>query len=96
MADEDDLDLSGWTPYRLSDFTTRQRPTIELLNRFGTAFHGGRIPRRCLRGTGPDYTAEQVILTIFPDDPDFRRAVAEVMPEGSYRIRVLNVHARAP
>jgi hypothetical protein len=68
------------------------RPTLELLNRFGEVFHRGRIPTHCWRSTGPDYEAQQVVLTIYPDDAAFREAVAAVMPAHGYRIVVENIH----
>lgn len=88
MAEEPELEMSDWQPHRLSDFQPSQAPTIRLLNTFGEAFHSGRIPTRCWRATAPDYSAQQILITIFPDDAEFRRAVAEVLPQGRYRIEV--------
>jgi len=87
-VDEPELELGDWEPHRRADFDARHWPTIQLLNTFGEAFHAGQIPTGCWRSTGPDYNNEQIVITIFPDDADFRSAVAEVMPPGSYRINV--------
>jgi hypothetical protein len=73
------------------------RRTVEYLNRFGDALHVGKLPEsRCWRALGPDYEAQQAVITIFPDDAEFRRAVAETMPEGSYRIVVKDIRGLAP
>src|SRR3954469_20039970 len=83
-----DIELREWEPHRPEDFPASQRPTIERLNAFDAAFFSGRIPRRCYRGHGPDYDPQQVEIIIFPDDEEFRAAVAAAMPSGSYRIDV--------
>ena len=88
MADNSELELGDWEPHDVDEFPPAKRPTIELLNAFGEAFHDGRVPTHCWRSTGPDYDAQQVVITIFPDDLGFRDAVAAVLPVGTYRIEV--------
>jgi hypothetical protein len=82
------LDPDDWEPHELSDFPPEMRLTIKHLNRFDEALHHGRIPVGPWRSLSPDYQAEQAVITIHPDDAEFRSAVAAVMPEGSYRIVV--------
>jgi hypothetical protein len=94
-VDPPELELGDWEPHKRADFTGRQWPTIQLLNIFGEAFYSGQIPKHCWRGTGPDYENEQIILTIYPDDTEFRSAVAAVMPQGSYRINVSDIRFHA-
>jgi hypothetical protein len=89
---EQGLELGEWEPHDISSVPERMRPTLELLNRFGEAFYSGRIPTGSWRSTGPDYAAQQVVLTIFPEDAAFREAVAAVLPADSYRIVVDDVH----
>jgi hypothetical protein len=58
---------------------------------FGEAFYAGQISKHCWRSTGPNYENEHTVLTIYPDDAEFRSAVTAVMPKGSYRINVSDI-----
>jgi hypothetical protein len=90
-----ELDPDDWEPHEVGDFPPEMRRTVEFLNLFDAAFYGGQIPTGPWRSLGPDYELEQAVITIFPDDADFRRAVAVAMPDGSYRIEVSNVQGYA-
>jgi hypothetical protein len=85
------LDPDDWEPLEVLNFPPEKRRTVEYLNMFNAAFYSGQIPTGPWRSLGADYELEQVVITIFPDDSDFRRAVAAVMPDGSYRLVVRNV-----
>lgn len=95
MDVDPELQLGDWQPHRPEDFAPWQRLTIELLNSFDAALMTGQIPTRCYRGSGPDYEANQVEIVIFPDDDSFRKAVAAVLPSGSYRIEVSDLRHMA-
>jgi hypothetical protein len=90
-----ELDPDDWEPHQVGDFPPEKRRTVEYLNTFDSAFYSRQIPTGPWRSLGADYESQQAVITIFPDDPDFRRAVAAVMPEGSYRVVVDNVQGYA-
>lgn len=82
---------SDWEPHDLSSFPPDKRRTVAYLDTFEEARCGGGIPTQCFQSLSPDYEAEQAVITIYPDSPDFRSAVEGAMPEGSYRIVVENI-----
>jgi hypothetical protein len=77
-----------WQPYQLEAHPEAHRPTLAALNTFLSALYGGELPRESWRSTGPDYDLGQIVITIYPDDQPFRKAVATTLPAEAYRIVV--------
>ena len=60
---------------------------IRTLNLFLAAQQEGRIPAFATGG-GPDYETGEAVVYIPEESDDYRRAVAAVLPAGTYRIEV--------
>lgn len=96
MADSElRLEADDWEPHEISRFPPEMRLTVRYLNVFDEALYHGRIPVGPWRALGPDYDAEQAVITIYPDDDVFRRAVEATMPADSYRIVVEDIRGIA-
>jgi hypothetical protein len=78
--------------YETEGLSADKRRVIETFNRFHEALESGQIPQECLRGAGAS-AAGHLSITIFPDDPAFREAIARWLPEDAYRIKVQDVRA---
>jgi hypothetical protein len=72
-------------------FPEDKRPVIRTLNAFLAAQEDGRIPRFSTGG-GPDYETGEAVFYIPEENEAFRRAVATVLPGGTYRIEVQPVY----
>lgn len=79
-------------PYDESSVPPERRPVIRTLNQFVLARADGRIPADVVTSAGPDYAAGQAVFYIPEENNELRRAMAEVLPEGSYRIVVQPVY----
>ena len=78
--------------YDEADFPADRRPVIRTLNAFAAAEADGRVPAGVATAGGPDYPARQAVFYIPGENEAFRRAVAEVLPAGAYRIEVRGVY----
>ncbi|MEA2314839.1 MAG: hypothetical protein QOI03_1531 [Solirubrobacteraceae bacterium] len=62
-----------------------------LIRQFVSALDDGRIPRAPFRACSPHPTREAILISIYQDDEQFRRAVADLLPPESYEVQIEDV-----
>jgi hypothetical protein len=68
---------------------------LKVMEQFAEAIKWDHLPHQAFRACGTDYENDCIVITIYPDDPYFRKSVAALLPEGSFRFEVEDVRGSA-